>query len=353
VLPTIVIFLIVLSVVVLIHELGHYLAARLTGVRVEEFGFGYPPKVIGRKIGETIYSLNLLPFGGFVRLLGEQSVEESKNPRSFANKSKKQRSVIILAGVAMNILLGVAAFSFIYSVTGIPEQVDYITIEAIAPNSPAESAGLERGDKVVAINGNNMDEVRDFVEYLEDKKGEQVRIQVVRNSEFKQINLTPRENPPEGEGAVGVVVSNYDNKFYPWWQMPFRASVVGVQEAYGWTRMMVEGLVSTIAGIFEGVRPEVAGVVGIYQITSTVAQEGILPIIKFVGILSLNLAVINILPFPALDGGRFVFILLEKVIGKKMRPKLEAYINMAGMAILIALMVLITIGDILRIVRGG
>jgi len=195
--------------------------------------------------------------------------------------------------------------------------------------------------------------VQEFVGFLEDKKGEEVSILIERNGQEQTTSLVPRENPPEGEGAVGVLVSNYDNVFYPWWQMPFRGAWVGIQEAYGWTTMMVSGLAQTIQGLFKGAKPEVTGVIGIYQITSTVAEQGILPVIKFIGILSINLAVINILPFPALDGGRFAFILLEDLIGKKIRPKVEAYVNMVGMAILITLMVLITIGDVLRIVRGG
>ena len=336
--------------------MGHFVVAKLTGVKVEEFGLGYPPRAIGKKLGETIYSLNWLPFGGFVRLFGEQEAEAegSKNPRAFFNKSKKQRIAVILAGVFMNMVLAVVCFSAIYSINGIPEEVNYIVVDGIAPNSPAQLAGLQTGDKVLSIDGLAKTTTAEFVDYLKNKAGQEVTLGLQRGEQKIETNLIPRVNPPQGEGAVGVAVSNYDNVFYPAWQMPFRGgTVTGVEEAYGWTKMMFGGLWQMIYGLFAGQKPEVRGIVGIYEITATVAEQGILPVIKFMGILSINLAVINILPFPALDGGRFAFIMLEKVIGRKIKPKIEAYINMAGMAVLITLMVLVTVADILRVVRGG
>jgi regulator of sigma E protease len=353
-LPPFIIFIIVLSIVVLIHELGHFLAAKLFGMRVDEFGFGYPPRLIGKKIGETIYSINWLPFGGFVKIYGEQEADEpgSKSNRAFFNKSKKQRAAVILAGVVMNLLLAVVCFSAIYSIAGIPEKVDYISVETISKDSPAEKAGLQVGDVILDIDGQKVTEVSNFVDYVKEKAGSNIAITIKRDNQVQNITLVPRQNPPEGEGAVGVAVSNYDNIFYPVWQMPFRGALVGIEEAYGWTKMMVVGLGTMISEAFRGVRPQVTGVVGIYQVTTSVAEQGILPLIKFIGILSINLAVVNVLPFPALDGGRFMFIVFEKVIGRKMRPKIEAYINMAGFAILVTLMILITIGDVMRLLRG-
>jgi regulator of sigma E protease len=351
VLPTAV----VLSIVILLHELGHFLAAKINNVKVEEFGMGFPPRLIGKKIGETIYSLNWIPFGGFVRLFGEHEFEskDTKSPRAFFNQSKKVRSFVILAGVMMNILLGVVCFSIFYSSLGIPEETDNVIIEVVMPNSPAEQAGIERGDRIEAINGEEISTTQEFVTAVRERSGEEVEFSLIRKGQQQTITLVPRVDPPPEEGAIGVVVSNFDNVFYPWWQMPFRGAWVGIQEALAWIRMIFAGLWQVVTGIFVGQTPEVAGPLGMAQIINRVAQEGVLYLIRFMGIISINLAVINVLPFPALDGGRFVFIMLEKVIGKKMRPKIEAYVNMVGMIFLLSLMVLITVADILRIVRGG
>lgn len=350
--PTIFIFLIILSIVVLIHELGHFLAAKKVGVKVEEFGLGYPPRVWGKKIGETIYSLNWLPFGGFVRLYGEmeEGSEKTKSKRAFYNQSKKEKALVILAGVFMNLILAIGCFSLIYSLKGIPEEVDYVMIDGVASNSPAEEVGIIAGDRLLAVDGKEITRTDEFVEYLGDKGGVEVLFEYQRGNEILESIITPRENPPAGEGAVGVAVSNYDNIFYPVWQMPFRGTWVGIQEAFAWTKMMFGGLAKMVVDGLTGKAPEVSGIVGIYQATGQVAEMGILALVKFVGILSINLAVVNILPFPALDGGRMAFLLLEKVIGKKMKPIIEAKINMVGMMILIGLMAVITVLDVKRLI---
>ncbi len=351
--PTFLVFLIVLSLVVLIHELGHFLAAKKIGVKVEEFGFGYPPRAIGKKIGETIYSLNWLPFGGFVRLFGEmeEGSEKTKSDRAFYNRRRRDRALVILAGVFMNLVLAVICFSTIYSINGIPEEVNYIVVDGVAENSPAETAGLKMGDKITEVDGIEINRVNDLVSYVEGKEGVNINLTYERNGGKLLTAITPRIDPPEGEGAMGVMLSNYDNIFYPIWQMPFRGIVVGVEEAYGWTKMMFVSLGDMITGLFSGKKPEVSGIVGVYQVTGAVAEMGVLAVIKFIGILSINLAVINILPFPALDGGRFAFMIFEKIIGKS-KPNWEAKINMVGMALLIGLMILITIGDVMRIIKN-
>ena len=352
---------------VLIHELGHFLVAKWAGVKVEEFGLGYPPRVWGKKIGETIYSLNVLPFGGFVRLFGEQEADlslkdkivEKFKHRALYVKGKKVRLAVLLAGVVMNFLLGIVAFSLVYSLVGIPEAVDYVVVSAVMPNSPAQEAGFREGDKVFTINGQEIKQVNDFVSLMDKNKGQESQIEIERRKvsadkgEKMIIKVTPRTNPPEGEGALGVLIANYDNIFYPWWQMPFRGAWTGIKEAVAWGVAMVVGVGTMLVQLItRGMAPQVAGPIGIYKITSMVSQQGALALIKFTGILSINLAVVNVLPFPALDGGRVIFIFLEKVIGRRVKPVIEYWINFVGMALLITLMLFITFREILQLLQS-
>lgn len=360
-LPQIVIALIVLSIVILVHELGHFLAAKATGVKVEEFGFGYPPKLFGITIGETIYSLNFLPFGGFVRLFGEQEsdlsikqrLKEKISHRAFFTKGKKQRTLVIVAGVIMNFFLGAVAFSLIYSFLGIPQKVNYITIDAVVPDSPAESSGLKAGDRMLKVDGVEVYQVEEFIAQMQEKTGKRISLQVQgRNEKVRTVQVTSREDPPEGEGALGVLISNYDNVFYPVWQMPFRGAWVGIKEAVAWGVAMVVGIWTMLVElIFKGTSPQVAGPVGIYKITAAVSEQGMLALVKFTGILSINLAVVNILPFPALDGGRLIFIFFEKAIGRRVKPTIEYWINLIGMAVLITLMAALTLREVAQLIE--
>lgn len=361
--------LIVLSLVILIHELGHFGVAKLTGVKVEEFGLGYPPRLLGKKIGKTIYSINAVPFGGFVRLFGEQEAEIPAKKRlakavkrqAFFHKSKKQRVAVIVAGVVMNFLLGAAAFSLIYSIVGIPEPVNYVVIDAVIPGSPAQQAGLVTDSRVLTLNGQPITQTKEFITLMEQHKGEPVAVVYAARqgkewglTEPKTVSVTPRENPPDGEGVLGVLISSYDNIFYPSWQMPFRGAWVGVKEAVAWGAAMVVGIGTMLwQWLREGVAPQVAGPVGIYQLTGQASQQGVLALIKFTGILSINLAVINILPLPALDGGRLAFIVVEKAIGRRVKPAIEQWVNAAGMALLIALMLVITLREVWQLLQSS
>lgn len=372
------------------------------GVGVEEFGFGYPPRLFGIKIGETLYSVNLLPFGGFVKLYGEEEaafekekkdlevkkditveetsvagysevhsaagdsvefysqekiiVDKEEEPRlkkAFFAQSKKVRMAVILAGVVGNFLLGVLCFSYVYSRIGIPEKKDTVRIIEIKKDSPADKAGFLTDDEIIKIKDKKMGSIEEFVNSLKEVKEQEVDFTVRRGEETLILRATPRENPPEGEGALGVLISPIEMVFYPSWQMPFRGAWVGLKEAISWGLMIVGGIFLVIKQLFMGITPDVTGPVGIFQITSQVAKQGFLNTVQFVGILSVNLAVLNIFPFPALDGGRLAFILLEKVIGKKLKPKIEQTINLIGIAILISLMLLVTLNDLVRLFRSS
>jgi regulator of sigma E protease len=353
---TLIVFLLVLSILILAHELGHFLAAKKSGIRVEEFGLGYPPRVLGKKIGETIYSINLLPIGGFVRLYGEELAESEKikgslAKRAFFSKSKKARTAVIGAGVLANFLLAVVVFSIAYSVLGIPTLTDRVRVVEVLPNSPAAEVGLLVEDLVLEVDGQVVSELDAFTRMVKDKKGQPVNLLVQREDGVFPIVVTPRQEVPEGEGPMGVVVSSMEMVHYPFWQMPFRGAVEGFKEAFLWTKLVVGGLGKMVIDLVTrgAVPKDVAGPIGILQITGSVAQGGVWMVIQFIGILSVNLAVINFLPFPALDGGRFMFVLYELVTRKRPKPAFERWVNATGMALLLLIMVLVTVNDLVRI----
>lgn len=348
---SIIVFLIVLSILVLVHELGHFIMARRARVLVEEFGFGLPPRIFGKKIGETFYSINALPFGGFVKLHGESSDEGIEFPRrAFLNKNKKTRAGIVIAGVIMNFLLAILAFAIVYSVSGIPKESGKVKILEIAPGSPAQTAGILVGDVVTKVDNKEVTKVDEFVNLVEEKKGKKVVLEL----EDKKVTITPRANPPSGEGPLGVTISTVEIYYPPLWQRPFVGAFYGFKEAIFWGKTVTLGFWNLIAQLFSGKVPQdLAGPVGIFAISSAAAKVGVIALINFIGILSVNLAILNILPFPALDGGRLFFIGIEKVIGRKVLPKIESAIHTAGMVILLLLLLAITAHDIRRVIAAG
>lgn len=350
-LTSILIFLVVLSVLVLVHELGHFLVAKKNGIWVEEFGFGLPPRVIGKKVGETIYSINLFPFGGFVRLHGEMTDEGVTDPkRAFIYKSKRARIAVVVAGVVMNLILALFCFSVVYSFSGIPRQTDNVKIVDITDSSPLIGSKLVIGDIVRKVDGNSVTNVDEFISLVDGKKGKKVVIE----TDDKKVTVTPRENPPESEGPLGVVITSTENYFPPVWLRPFYGMYYGTREAIFWGKTVISGFVSIFASLFKGVVPkDVAGPVGIFAVTSEAAKYGILTLINFVGILSINLAILNIIPFPALDGGRLLFIGIEALTGKKITHELESKIHTIGFIILIILILLITFKDIKSVISAG
>lgn len=329
--------------------------ARRAGIWVEEFGFGLPPRAFGKKIGETIYSVNWLPFGGFVRLHGEQEEEGVTNKsRAFLFRNKRTRAGIVTAGVVMNFLLAIVAFAIVYSFSGIPRDTHQIKVVDIASGSPAETAGVVVGDIIKSVDGKSASTVDAFISEVNLDKGKTARLSVERNGSLVQINVTPRANPPPGEGALGVTITSTEIYFPPLWQRPFYGIYYGFKEAWFWGQTIVVGLWTIITQLFKGQAPQgVSGPVGIFAVTTEAARSGIMTLINFVGVLSVNLAILNIIPFPALDGGRLLFIGIESVIGKKVVPKVETTIHTVGMIILLALLLAITISDVRRLIIAG
>lgn len=372
------IFLLILSFLVIIHELGHLLTAIWAKVKVEEFGVGYPPKALTLFRWKGIpFTLNWLPFGGFVRMEGEDQLtsdgaKESKaasNIGPFYTKSKRARLVVLLAGVFLNFVFGVIAFAIVYTKMGIPTEVLDPIVESVAEGSPASSAGIQVGDLIFSIARQcdnpelcepvavDIETRNEVVNFVNAHLGEELVVSIRRGGEVVQTTLVSRlaEDIPDGQGAIGVSFQTVVYKFYPWWQMPFRGIGVGIQQslAFGW--MVLAAFVGIFAQIFtQGSVPEgVAGPVGImHQATKErIFQQGWENTLGFAGMLSINLAVLNILPIPALDGGRAVFVLLETLFSKKRLEKIEAYSNYIGFGFLLLFIGLITVKDIFVLIK--
>lgn len=354
---SVILFIIVLSILVLVHEAGHFFAARRAGIWVEEFGFGLPPRIFGKKFGETIYSINTLPFGGFVRLHGENTQESiTDKKRAFLTQSKKVRSSVVLAGVLMNFLLAIISFSIVYSFTGIPKESGNVKVVEVRPDSPAFVSGLQNGDVIREIDGTKVSSNDAFINYIENKKGSEIYMYVEREGAdgLVEISSIPREDPPEGEGSLGVVISSTEIYYPPIWQRPFIGIYNGFKDAIFWTGVVIGGFIKIFTDLSGGTVPQdVAGPVGIFALTSEAAKFGILTVINFMGILSVNLAILNVMPFPALDGGRLLFIVIEGVFGKKVLPRVETAIHTVGMIILLLLIFAITAHDIRKLIMAG
>lgn len=344
---TIIAFVLILSVLILVHELGHFLTARAFGVKVEEFGLGYPPRIFGIKSGGTIYSLNMFPLGGFTKMAGE---EDSDIPGSLAGKSAGARIIVLSAGSLMNAVLPVFLFA---AALMVPHNIvsGEIVIREVAPDSPAAVSGIEAGDIVLEINGHPIRNLSDIQRYVQLNLGKATAIHLLtKENKTKDVTLTPRWKPPAGQGAIGITLE-FNNpaivpESLPVWQAVPRAAL-----KYGQTLAL---LVNGIGTMLIGATPvAVAGPVAVAQLTGEVAQAGLSPLLEFAAFLSLNLAVFNVLPLPALDGGRILFVLIELVRRKRISPKTEGLVHMIGFILLMALIMFVTFTDILRIINGG
>ncbi|MCJ7741034.1 M50 family metallopeptidase [Candidatus Microgenomates bacterium] len=344
----------------MVHELGHFISAKKLGIKVEEFGFGLPPRIIGIKKGETIYSINWLPIGGFVRLFGEDREDETKkrkkriNKKAFYSRPIWQRSLVLTAGVTMNFLLAVFIISFLFT-QGVMMATERIHIEKVLPDTPAAVVGLKEKDTIKELRihppaGGSTFKItsgEQLINTTREHLGEEIVLLVDRGGQEYSFPIVPRKDYPKDEGPMGIMISNYELVKYPIWQAP----ILGTKEAFVMSYRLAKGIGTTIWKMisFQSVSKDVAGPVGIAQLTGQAIKFGQYAVLELVGLLSLNLAIVNILPFPALDGGRLLFVLIEGTTGKKIRAKWERLIHQAGMIVLLGLIVLVTINDLVRI----
>ncbi|OIO46686.1 MAG: RIP metalloprotease RseP [Parcubacteria group bacterium CG1_02_37_51] len=349
---TIITFIIILTIIVFAHELGHFWTARKLGVTVEEFGFGFPPRLWSFIKKKTVYSINWIPLGGFVRIKGE-SGEDRDAEDSFASKAAWKKAAILSAGVIMNVVLAFIALSIGFMM-GLPTVVDQETagvsvsdravqIVSVEEGSVAQSIGLEMGDRIVSIDQQVFSSDQQIIEYIQNDQDRILSLVVNRFGEDLSLeaDLTGQE-----QSILGVYLATTGLVKYPW----YRAIWEGLRATGYVLVQIVMAFYLIIKGLFVGVGPglQVAGPVGVAVLTGQMAQLGFAYLLQFTALLSLNLAIINILPFPALDGGRLVFVLIEKIRRKPNNTNIEAMIHNTGFILLLFLMFVVTYKDIAR-----
>ena len=382
---TVLIFIAILSVLVFVHELGHFVAARKFGVKVSEFGLGFPPRgwgfyknkdgkwkvVFGNKrtkeikdIDDTLYSINLLPLGGFVAIKGENGATADEEKRgvidddNFIKKPIWQRSIILSAGVGMNVLLAAVLFSIGFMI-GLPQIIDEdispkalvtdqrIQITDILADSPANIADIKRGDIILSINDNFFEKEIEVQEFVDKNKGKELNYNIRRGSEEFVIPVIPVTLESTGKGGIGVAITEAGTVKYPFHIAIFQ----GFLTTFFLIWAIVVAFFDLIKGLVvgAGLSANVAGPVGIATVTGEMVDLGFIYLMQFTALLSANLAVVNFLPFPALDGGRILFLIIEKIKGSPVKRELEATLHYIGFALLMILILLVTFKDIARI----
>jgi regulator of sigma E protease len=338
-------FILILSVLIFLHEFGHFIIATSNGVHVDEFGFGFPPRLVKLFTWRgTQFTLNALPLGGFVRM----AEDDLTVPGSLASKRRLVRAGVYVAGPLMNVLLAAILFGITFMAGTLePYQGIGAGVYGVAVRSPAEQAGMAPGDNIISIDGQSITDVAQVSVIVKAKAGQEVVIIIERNGQrLPPITLVPRVSPPAGEGAIGISLDlPLRLKTYPIWQ----AIPMGFQSTYLTVRNMFMSIAAAIKG---QVSFQVTGPIGMYRMTQQVAKTGIIRLLEFAGFLSINFAIVNLLPLPALDGGRLIFVLLEWIRrGRKVPPEKEGLVHTLGFFALIALMAVITVADYFRYFR--
>lgn len=383
----------VLGFLVFVHELGHFVTAKWFGIKVTEFGFGFPPKLFGIRYGETTYTLNLIPLGGFVKMVGE---EDPTEPRSFARQARWKRAIVLVAGSGMNFLVPIVIFTILFMLPHDKLVSSEVMINGIAPGSPAQEAGLRAGDTILQVDGERVTEPEHLIDIVKDKRGVPVELIVRRGAivtglgsspEFSTtdaVTLMPRVTAPSplvvevvtdpqtqvsvrdaqrynpeievgdrlAQGAIGISIVIANPVVRPETEPIWRAvpmSLGTIKEILMFTK---DGVTQ---GLSSGENPGISGPIGIAQATGEVVDElGFAWVFQLTALLSVSLGIMNILPIPALDGGRLLFVVIEWARGgKRISPEKEGLVHMAGFVVLIGLILAVSYFDVLRILNGG
>ena len=366
---SVIIFLLVLIVLIFVHELGHFLVAKACGIRVDEFGLGFPPKMVGYKYGETVYSLNWIPFGGFVKIFGENPDEENTtgpdSARSMVNKPKWQQILVLVAGISFNIIFAWLIISVGF-MSGLPSSVDsypnahftntQVVVSEVAVGSPAQKAGFKSGDAIVSMSVIDAKGVAtetlvpksvvDVQNFISSHKGKEIAVSYAEGKVTGMHKVTPAEGVVSGKAAIGVGLDLVGNLQLPVHQALYQGAIL----TYDVTINITVGLWDFLKNIFIGRADlgQVTGPVGIVGLVGDASRLGLMHLLSFVAFISLNLAVVNILPFPALDGGRVLFVIIEAIKRSPIKPKVVNAFNTVGFALLLLLMLVITFHDVLK-----
>ncbi len=353
---TAIVFLVILGLLVFVHEFGHFITAKKMGMKVEEFGFGFPPRLVKlfHKDG-TDYTLNWIPLGGFVKIKGEAG-DHLEDEDSFAHKKPWQRFIVLIAGVTMNMILGWVLLSIGFMV-GMPQVIDSqttgatvtaesIQIVSVDPNSAAAEAGVKPGDKIISINNTTIDSISQLQSLVKQSSGE-VDLLLERGQEKIELKITPYPLTEGGDKVLGVGLVKTGIVSYPWYQ----AIIEGGKATVYLTGQIISSFAVLLKNLLAGqkVSADIAGPVGIAFLTGQVMQLGFVYLLQFAALLSINLAIINILPIPALDGGRILFLAIEKIRRRPINQKVEAIVHNIGFLLLMILLLFITVKDISKI----
>ncbi len=388
-LPTWLVVVPVLAFVIFIHELGHFVTAKKFGIKVTEFGFGFPPRLFGYRHGETTYTLNLIPLGGFVKMVGE---EDPTEPQSFASQTVLKRVIVLCAGVAVNFVVPVIIFTILFT---LPQDTlfESVIVTNVAPRSPAEASGLKPGDTIISVNGQRIDNRNELRQQVFTRLGASTELTVKRGlpisgftsspelATIETLTVVPRFNPPDltvveeltdpesqvtltearridpeasigdtvTQGEIGFWMGVANQRIVKRSHAPWNAFPMAVDHLKDVLTITKNGVVRWAVG---GPDPFI-GHVGIAQVTGEVVRAGISPVFEWIAIISLSLGIVNILPIPPLDGGRLMFVLLEwGRKGKRISPQREGLVHMVGFVMLISFIVVMNYRDIVRLLNG-
>lgn len=337
---------------VMIHELGHYMVAKWIGVKVIEFSFGFGPKIVGYQGKETLYALRVVPLGGFVKLHGMDAeadangkavIAPTHDARSFMNKPVWQRMAVIVAGPIMNFVLAIILFVSVFAYLGIPAAGNTNMIGSLVPGKPAATAGIQPGDKILAVNGESTPDWTRLTEVIHAKPDQVLNLSVERDNgkQHQTISLKTEKDAQTGHGMIGIapeVIYTHASIL--------QSTRFGLERTVDFTKFIMVTLVQMITG---KIPADVGGPVMIAQVIGEGAQQGLANLLSLTGVLSIQLGLINLFPIPALDGSRLIFLLIEGVRGKPLNPEKENMIHLVGFVLLMALMVAVTYKDVLRL----